>query len=150
MVLPPCRCDHNRARVEPNRAYSVEMTWYVLDPPTLLEVVARGVHISTDDHIVAPGTIRSEALALLFAAVQRGELAEEVALERHERLTELKMRLLNDRVSRRTAWKSLASMDGHRRATPSTSPSRGCRPTRSSLSTLSSPRGRQASCRWHR
>jgi predicted nucleic acid-binding protein len=28
-----------------------------------------------------------------------------VALQRHERLTELKMRQLGDRVSRRTAWK---------------------------------------------
>jgi predicted nucleic acid-binding protein len=28
-----------------------------------------------------------------------------VALQHHERLTELKMRLLGDRVSRRTAWK---------------------------------------------
>ena len=32
-------------------------------------------------------------------------LTEEVALQRHERLTELKMRLLGDRVSRRVAWK---------------------------------------------
>lgn len=34
-----------------------------------------------------------------------GEITEEVALQRHERLTEIKMRLLGDRVSRRTAWK---------------------------------------------
>jgi predicted nucleic acid-binding protein len=37
--------------------------------------------------------------------VRRGDLTERLALERHERLTELKMRLLGDRVSRRTAWK---------------------------------------------
>jgi predicted nucleic acid-binding protein len=77
---------------------------YVLDPPTLLEVVAGGARISPDHQIVAPGTIRSAALALLFEAVQRGQLTEEVALEHHERLTALRMRLLNDRVSRRTAW----------------------------------------------
>ena len=80
------------------------MTRYVLDPSTLLEVVARGTQIGAEHQVVAPGTIRSDALALLFAAVQRGDLTEEVALERHQRLTELKMRLLNDRVSRRTAW----------------------------------------------
>lgn len=34
-----------------------------------------------------------------------GELTEDVALQHHERITELKMRLLSDRVSRRTAWK---------------------------------------------
>ena len=34
----------------------------------------------------------------------RGELTKSVALQQHERLTETKMRLLGDRVSRRTAW----------------------------------------------
>jgi predicted nucleic acid-binding protein len=38
-------------------------------------------------------------------AVHRGDLTDEVALQHHERLTELKMRLLGDRVSRRTAWR---------------------------------------------
>ena len=38
-------------------------------------------------------------------SVRRGEITEAVALERHERFTEMKMRLLGDRVSRRTAWK---------------------------------------------
>lgn len=37
--------------------------------------------------------------------VRRGEITEAVALERHERMTEMKMRLLNDRVSLRTAWR---------------------------------------------
>jgi len=44
-------------------------------------------------------------LALLFDAVRRGDLTENVALQLHDRLTELKMRLLGDRVSRRTAWR---------------------------------------------
>ncbi len=80
------------------------MTRYVIDPAALLVVVAQGAQIRAEHQVVAPGSIRSEALALLFDAVQRGDLTEEVALEHHERLTELKMRLLNDRVSRRTAW----------------------------------------------
>lgn len=42
---------------------------------------------------------------MLFAAVRGGEITEDVALRRHERLTEIKMRLLGDRVSPRTAWK---------------------------------------------
>jgi predicted nucleic acid-binding protein len=42
---------------------------------------------------------------LLFAAVRDGAITEAVAMQRHERLTEMKMRLLGDRVSRRTAWK---------------------------------------------
>ena len=39
------------------------------------------------------------------AAVSSGDLTEPAAFAQHERLTEMKMRLLGDRVSRRTAWK---------------------------------------------
>jgi predicted nucleic acid-binding protein len=81
------------------------MARYVIDAPTLLYVVAQNVVIGPDHRIVAPNLIRSQALNLLLQAVGRGELTEGEALEQHERLTELKMRLLGDRVSRRTAWK---------------------------------------------
>lgn len=81
------------------------MARYVIDAPTLLHIVAHEVEIDPEHQLVAPNLIRSQALSLLLAAVRQGELTEEVALQRHERLTELKMRLLGDRVSRRTAWK---------------------------------------------
>lgn len=81
------------------------MARYVIDAPTLLHIVAHEVEIDPGHQLVAPNLIRSQALSLLLAAVRHGELTEKVALQRHERLTELKMRLLGDRVSRRTAWK---------------------------------------------
>lgn len=81
------------------------MTRFVIDAPTLLRVVAEGVQVNPKHRIVAPNLIRSQALTLLLEAVQRGELTEKVAMQHHDRLTELKMRLLGDRVSRRTAWK---------------------------------------------
>src|SRR5918996_1404211 len=81
------------------------MTRYVIDAATLLHLVAEGVQVSPEHQIVAPNLIRSQALSLLLEAVQAGDLTEQVALQRHERLTELKMRLLGDRVSRRTAWR---------------------------------------------
>lgn len=77
----------------------------MIDAPTLLHIVAGGVPVSAAHQLVAPNLIRSQALTLLLAQVRRGEITEAVALERHERLTEMKMRLLGDRVSRRTAWK---------------------------------------------
>jgi len=86
-------------------AYGVGMTRFVIDAPTLLHVVANGIPISPRHQIVAPSLIRSQALALLFDAVRRGDLAEDLALHHHERLTGMKMRLLGDRVSRRTAWR---------------------------------------------
>ncbi len=81
------------------------MTRYVIDAPTLLRIVSNNILVSPDHQIVAPNLIRSQALALLLHAVQHGDIAEDLALRHHERLTELKMRLLGDRVSRRTAWK---------------------------------------------
>ncbi|MDJ0350546.1 type II toxin-antitoxin system VapC family toxin [Cryobacterium sp. PH29-G1] len=81
------------------------MTRYVIDAPTLLHLVSAGIRPAAGHQLVAPSSIRSQALALLFAAVRTGELTEEQALEQHERLTELKLRLLGDRVSRRTAWR---------------------------------------------
>jgi predicted nucleic acid-binding protein len=81
------------------------MTRYVIDAPTLLHLVANEVPVSPSHQIVAPSLIRSQALALLLEAVRHGDLTEDVALQHHERITELKMRLLGDRVSRRTAWK---------------------------------------------
>jgi predicted nucleic acid-binding protein len=81
------------------------VTRYVIDARTLVHVVANDVPVDASHQIVAPNAIRSQALSLLLTAVQRGDLAEDVALRHHERLTELKMRLLGDRVSRRTAWR---------------------------------------------
>lgn len=81
------------------------MARYVIDAPTLLHLVANGVVVNPDHKLVAPNLIRSEALSLLLGAVRGGEISEAAALERHERITETKMRLLGDRVSRRTAWK---------------------------------------------
>jgi predicted nucleic acid-binding protein len=87
------------------------VTRYVVDAPTLLRIVDESVEIDPEHQIVAPNLIRSEALGLLFDAVRCGELTEHEALRRHERMTEIKMRLLGDRVSRRTAWQ-IASKHG--------------------------------------
>jgi predicted nucleic acid-binding protein len=81
------------------------MTRYVIDAPTLLHLVAEGIEVSPAHQLVAPNLIRSQALSLLLAGVRRGDLSEAQALERHDRLTERKIRLLGDRVSRRTAWR---------------------------------------------
>jgi predicted nucleic acid-binding protein len=81
------------------------MARYVVDARTLLHIVSVGVQIHPDQQLVAPNSVRSEALSLLYGEVRRGELTEAEALRLHERLTEVKLRLLGDRVSRRTAWR---------------------------------------------
>lgn len=87
------------------------MTRYAIDAQTLLHLVDEGVSIDPSHQLVAPNSIRSEALQLLLADVRQGVRSRKEALERHERMTELKMRLLGDRVSRRTAWQMALDQD---------------------------------------
>lgn len=87
------------------------MTRYVIDARTLLHIVAIGIQPHPRHQIIAPNLIRSQALSLLFEAVRKGELPEHVALEHLQRVTELKIRLLGDRVSRRTAWRIARDQD---------------------------------------
>jgi predicted nucleic acid-binding protein len=77
---------------------------YVIDAPTLLHLVDAGLHVDPGHQLVAPNSIRSEALELLLRDVRAGKRTEPAALQAHERMTEIKIRLLGDRVSRRTAW----------------------------------------------
>lgn len=85
--------------------YGASVARYVIDARTLLHIVTNELDIDADHQLVAPNTIRSQALNLLLEDVRRGDITEDEALRCHERFTELKMRLLGDRVSRRTAWK---------------------------------------------
>ena len=80
------------------------MARYVIDAPTLLHLVDAGLLVDPGHQLVAPNSIRSEALELLLRDVRAGKRTETAALQAHERMTEIKMRLLGDRVSRRTAW----------------------------------------------
>src|SRR5215470_14122213 len=80
------------------------MARYVIDAATLLHLVDAEVRVDPGHQLVAPNSIRSEALELLLRDVCAGRRTEAAALTAHERITEMKMRLLGDRVSRRTAW----------------------------------------------
>ena len=80
------------------------MARYVIDAPTLLQLVDSGLDVAAGHRLVAPNSIRSEALQLLLDDVRTGTRTEAQALAAHERMTEIKMRLLGDRVSRRVAW----------------------------------------------
>ncbi|MGZ4610858.1 MAG: hypothetical protein ACXV2H_11430 [Actinomycetes bacterium] len=70
------------------------MARYVIDAPTSLHVVDGDLSIDPGHQLVAPSSIRSEALQLLLRDVRRGERTDKAALETHRRITELKMRLL--------------------------------------------------------
>lgn len=81
------------------------MARYVIDAVTLLHLVDSDSRIDATHQLVAPNSIRSDVLELLLPDVRRGARTDDAALELHVRITELKMRLLGDRVSRGTAWR---------------------------------------------
>ena len=87
------------------------MARYVIDAATLLHLFDHDLKLDPEHQLVAPNAIRSEALQLLLDDVALGLRDERSALALHERMTELKMRLLGDRVSRGTAWK-IARQEG--------------------------------------
>lgn len=80
------------------------MARYVIDAPTLVQLVDEDIKVDPQHQLVAPNSIRTEALQLLLRDVRRGSRTIKDALRSHERMTEVKLRLLGDRVSRRTAW----------------------------------------------
>ncbi|GAB2675292.1 hypothetical protein [Kribbella swartbergensis] len=80
------------------------MARYVIDAPTLLHLVDRGLPLDPSHQLVAPNSIRSEALQLLLREVRAGARTEKEALSRHDRMTAVKIRALGDRVSRRVSW----------------------------------------------
>jgi len=81
------------------------MTRFVIDAQTLLHLVDGNLPVDAGHQLVAPNSIRSEALQLLLSDVRRGVRTDQDALDTHQRITELKMRLLGDRVSRGVAWR---------------------------------------------
>jgi len=56
----------------------------------LLHIVANEITVSAQHQPVAPVLFRSRALFLLLEGVRQGDLAEDLALHRNERITETK------------------------------------------------------------
>lgn len=81
------------------------MARYVIDAFTLLHLADEEIEVHPNHQLLGPNSIRSEALGILLGDVVSFKREEEAALKTHARLTEIKMRLLGDRVSRVNAWK---------------------------------------------
>src|SRR3954469_5119654 len=81
------------------------MTRYVIDAPTLLHLVDAARPFAPAHQLVAPSSIRSEALERLLLDVRRGTRTEKDVRQLHTRMIELKIRVLGDRGARWYAWK---------------------------------------------
>ena len=81
------------------------MTRYVIDAPAAIEIARAQATIAPEHSLVAPSLLRSQVLSILYRAVRAGERSPKEGKELLNRVTELKIRLLGDRVSRGTAWR---------------------------------------------
>ena len=81
------------------------MTRFVVDSGVVLHMASKGIEAAPGHELLAPTLLRSQALSALHEAVDRGELAPEVALERLRIVGAMPIRLLGDAVLRRQAWK---------------------------------------------
>ena len=80
------------------------MTRFVVDASAVIHLVTAEIEVSGAHELLAPTLLRSQVLSLLHEAVQRGELANDVARERLGRIGRMPIRLLGDAVLRRRAW----------------------------------------------
>jgi predicted nucleic acid-binding protein len=80
------------------------MTRFVVDPGAVLHLASAGVEVPDKHELLAPTLLRSQTLSALHEAVQRGEIAADVARDRLARIGRTPIRLLGDAVLRRRVW----------------------------------------------
>ncbi|HZD70071.1 MAG TPA: type II toxin-antitoxin system VapC family toxin [Actinomycetes bacterium] len=80
------------------------MTRFVVDCGAVLQLASEGIEPSAEHELLAPALLRSQTLSALHEAVQRGEIAADVARDHLARIGRMPIRLLGDAVLRRPAW----------------------------------------------
>ncbi|MGV0742894.1 type II toxin-antitoxin system VapC family toxin [Mycolicibacterium sp. XJ870] len=81
------------------------MTIFVIDAPVAIDLAASGATIPTAHSLAAPTLLRSQALALVYQSVHRGEIDERAGRKILDDIRKLRIRLLGDRVLQDHAWR---------------------------------------------
>jgi predicted nucleic acid-binding protein len=87
------------------------MTRFVIDAPVAIRLAAEGPAIAAGHALVAPTLLRSQVLALMYAAVREGTTDERTARRILDGIRALRVRLLGDRVLQRVAWDMACILD---------------------------------------
>jgi predicted nucleic acid-binding protein len=82
------------------------MTRFVVDAGAVLHLARAAIEVSDAHELLAPTLLRSQTLSALHEAVQRGDIAADVARDLMPRIGPpgMRIRLLGDAVLRRRAW----------------------------------------------
>lgn len=87
------------------------MTRYVIDPLAAIELSRDKVVIAGDHQLVAPSSLRSQCLGILYRAVRSGDVEPDEARRILDGIASMRIRLLGDRVSRAVAWRIAEQLD---------------------------------------
>lgn len=83
---------------------------YAIDDAVALWLAEEGL-TPAGHQLVAPARLRPDVTAELYRRYRRGDLTRARALELHDRVTELRVRVLGDRVTRRVAFQLADAAD---------------------------------------
>ena len=86
------------------------MTRFAIHADVALRLAERGEAPAAAHALVAPTTLRTEALSTLYRACRAGTITKKDAIARMDAIRALKVRLLGDRVSQRHAWDIAAEL----------------------------------------
>lgn len=87
------------------------MTRFVIDAPVAIRLAAGGSRLPARHALVAPTLLRSQALAIMYAAVREGREDERSAKAVLDGIRGLRIRLLGDRVLQAAAWDVARGLD---------------------------------------
>lgn len=87
------------------------MTRFVVDAPVAVRLATDGSGIPADHALLAPALLRSQTLALMYAAVRDGTVDARTARRVLDGVRGLRIRLLGDRVLQATAWQVATRLD---------------------------------------
>ena len=87
------------------------MTWFVIDARTAVDLAAGGAVVPPQHRLAAPTLLRSQALALVYASVRRGDIDEQAGRRVLDGVRGLRIRLLGDRSLQDHAWRIAATLN---------------------------------------
>jgi predicted nucleic acid-binding protein len=87
-----------------------EMTTFVIDAPVAINLATGGASIPPRHSLTAPTLLRSQALALVYESVRRGEVDERTGRKILDDIRGLRIRFLGDRSLEDHAWRLAAKL----------------------------------------
>ncbi|ART70027.1 hypothetical protein BTO20_16880 [Mycobacterium dioxanotrophicus] len=87
------------------------MTTFVIDAQVAIDLATDGATIPPQHSLAAPTLLRSQALALVYESVHRGQIDERVGRRILDGIRGLRIRLLGDRSLQDHAWRIAAQLN---------------------------------------